>query len=93
MSIKNHPGTPTEESTEAKRFADANSTTPFRSGEMPPTSDELIEDEVLDFLSKPYQSEYDPKGVARFLLGRINNRLISENTTNELKGLFRVECG
>ena len=50
------------------------------------TSDELIEDEVLDFLSKPYQSEYDPKGVARFLLGRINNRLISENTTNELKG-------
>ena len=53
---------------------------------MPPTSDELIEDEVLDFLSKPYQSEYDPKGVARFLLGRINNRLISENTTNELKG-------
>lgn len=86
MSIKNHPGTPTEESTEAKRFADANSTTPFRSGEMPPTSDELIEDEVLDFLSKPYQSEYDPKGVARFLLGRINNRLISENTTNELKG-------
>lgn len=27
MSIKNHPGTPTEESTEAKRFADANSTT------------------------------------------------------------------
>lgn len=53
---------------------------------MPPTSDELIEDEVLDFLSKPYQSEYDPKGVARFPLGRINNRLISENTTNELKG-------
>ena len=85
MGIKNHPGTP-KESTEAISSVGTHSTTPFRSGEMPPTSDELIEDEVLDFLSKPYQSEYDPKGVARFLLGRINNRLISENTTNELKG-------
>ena len=84
MSIKNHPGT--AEGTEAISSVGTHSTTPFRSGEMPPTSDELIEDEVSDFLSKPYQSEYDPKGVARFLLGRINNRLISENTTNELKG-------
>ena len=83
-SIKNRPGT--AEGTEAISSVGTHSTTPFRSGEMPPTSDELIEDEVLDFLSKPYQSEYDPKGVARFLLGRINNRLISENTTNELKG-------
>ena len=83
-SIKNRPGT--AEGTEAISSVGTHSTAPFRSGEMPPTSDELIEDEVLDFLSKPYQSEYDPKGVARFLLGRINNRLISENTTNELKG-------
>ena len=83
-SIKNRPGT--AEGTEAISSVGTHSTTPFRSGEMPPTSDELIEDEVSDFLSKPYQSEYDPKGVARFLLGRINNRLISENTTNELKG-------
>ena len=86
MSIKNHPGTPTEESTEAISSVGTHSTTSLVSGAMLPTSDELIEDEVLDFLSKPYQSEYDPKGVARFLLGRINNRLISENTTNELKG-------
>lgn len=83
-SIKNRPGT--AEGTEAISSVGTHSTAPFRSGEMPPTSDELIEDEVLDFLSKPYQSKYDPKGVARFLLGRINNRLISENTTNELKG-------
>ena len=86
MSIKNHPGTPTEESTEAISSVGTHSTTSLVSGAMLPTSNELIEDEVLDFLSKPYQSEYDPKGVARFLLGRINNRLISENTTNELKG-------
>lgn len=84
MGIKNRPGT--AEGTEAISSVGTHSTAPFRSGEMPPTSDELIEDEVLDFLSKPYQSEYDPKGAARFLLGRINNRLISENTTNELKG-------
>lgn len=83
-SIKNRPGT--AEGSEAISSVGTYSTTPFRSVEIPPTSDELIEDEVLDFLSKPYQSEYDPKGVTRFLLSRINNRLISENTTNELKG-------
>ena len=47
---------------------------------------QLIEDEVSDFLGKPYQSEYDPKDVERFLLGRINKRLFSENVEHGLKG-------
>jgi len=59
MSIKNHPGTSTEESTEAKHFADGNSTTSFVSGEILLPVNQLIEDEVSDFLGKPDQSEYD----------------------------------
>ena len=86
MSIKNHPGTSTEESTEAKHFADGNSTTSFVSGEILLPVNQLIEDEVSDFLGKPYQSEYDPKDVERFLLGRINKRLFSENVEHGLKG-------
>ena len=86
MSIKNHPGTSTEESTEAKHFADGNSTTSFVSGEILLPVNQLIEDEVSDFLGKPDQSEYDPKDVERFLLGRINKRLFSENVEHGLKG-------
>ena len=85
MGIKNHPGTPTEESTEAKRFADANSTTPLVNGTTVPMVDQLIRQEVKTFLGTD-QSAYGPEDAGSALLDRINKRLISENTKHELRG-------
>ena len=84
MSIKNHPGT--AKGTEAISSVGTHSTTSSVSGEMLPVENDLIFDEVTDFLDKPYQSEYDPKGVERFLLNRINGRLLSENKEHGFKG-------
>ena len=85
MSIKNHPGTPTEESTEAKRFADANSTTPLVNDTTVPMFDQLVRQEVKTFLGTD-QSAYGPEDAGSALLDRINKRLISENTKHELRG-------
>lgn len=85
MSIKNHPGTPTEESTEAKRFADANSTTPLVNDTTVPMFDQLVRQEVKIFLGTD-QSAYGPEDAGSALLDRINKRLISENTKHELRG-------
>ena len=84
-SIKNRPGTPTEESTEAKRFADANSTTPSVNDTTVPMVDQLIRQEVKTFLGTD-QSAYGPEDAGSALLDRINKRLISENTKHELRG-------
>ena len=86
MSIKNHPGTPTEESTEAKRFADANSTTPLVNDTTVPMFDQLVRQEVKTFLGTVDQSAYGPEDAGSALLDRINKRLISENTKHELRG-------
>lgn len=86
MSIKNHPGTPTEESTEAKRFADANSTTPLVNDTTVPMFDQLVRQEVKTFLGTADQSTYGPEDAGSALLDRINKRLISENTKHELRG-------
>lgn len=86
MSIKNHPGTPTEESTEAKRFADANSTTPLVNDTTVPMFDQLVRQEVETFLGTVDQSAYGPEDAGSALLDRINKRLISENTKHELRG-------
>ena len=85
MSIKNHPGTPTEESTEVKRFADANSTTPLVNDTTVPMFDQLVRQEVKIFLGTD-QSAYGPEDAGSALLDRINKRLISENTKHELRG-------
>lgn len=86
MSIKNHPGTPTEESTEAKRFADANSATPLVNDTTVPMFDQLVRQEVKTFLGTVDQSAYGPEDAGSALLDRINKRLISENTKHELRG-------
>ena len=86
MSIKNHPGTPTEESTEAKRFADDNSTTSSVSGVWKPAINQLIRDEVSLFFDTRDQSACSPDDVEMELLNRINTRLVSENVEFGLKG-------
>ena len=68
MSIKNHPGTPTEESTEAKRFADANSTTPLVNDTTVPMFDQLVRQEVKTFLGTVDQSAYGPEDAGSALL-------------------------
>ena len=85
MGIKNHPGTPTEESTEAKRFADANSTTPLVNDTTVPMFDQLVRQEVKIFLGTD-QSAYGPEDAGSALLDRNNKRLISENMKHGLRG-------
>lgn len=86
MSIKNHPGTPTEESTEAKRSVDTHSTTPLVNDATVPAVNQLISEEVSIFLNKVEQSLCSPADVETLLLDRINKRLSSENTKHGLKG-------
>lgn len=86
MSIKNHPGTPTEESTEAISSVGTHSTTPSVSGTALPTINQLILQEVANFLGTKNQSTYCPEDVERFLLNQINKRLLGENERNRLKG-------
>ena len=86
MSIKNHPGTPTEESTEAISSVATHSTTSSVSGTALPTINQLILQEVANFLGTKNQSTYCPEDVERFLLNQINKRLLGENERNRLKG-------
>ena len=86
MSIKNHPGTPTEESTEAISSVDTHSTTSSVSGTALPTINQLILQEVANFVGTKNQSTYCPEDVERFLLNQINKRLLGENERNRLKG-------
>lgn len=86
MSIKNHPGTPTEESTEAIAFVGTNSTTSFASGVMLPPMNQLIFDEVELFFATQSQEAMSAQDVEFHLLNRINNRLIAENVHYDLKG-------
>lgn len=86
MSIKNHPGTPTEESTEAISSVGTHSTTSSVSGTALPTINQLILQEVANFLGTKNQSTYCPEDVERFLLNQINKRLLGENERNHLKG-------
>lgn len=60
MSIKNHPGTPTEESTEAISSVGTHSTTSSVSGTALPTINQLILQEVANFLGTKNQSTYCP---------------------------------
>ena len=90
MSIKNHPGTPTEESTEANSFVDAHSTTSLVSGTVLPTANQLILKEVVIFLGAKKQSTCCPEDVEMFLLNRINERLLGENKKNGLKGIVHL---
>lgn len=86
MSMKNHPGTPTEESTEAISSVGTHSTTSSVSGTALPTINQLILQEVANFLGTKNQSTYCPEDVERFLLNQINKRLLGENERNRLKG-------
>lgn len=86
MSIKNNPGTPTEESTEAISSVDTHSTTSSVSGTALPTINQLILQEVANFVGTKNQSTYCPEDVERFLLNQINKRLLGENERNRLKG-------
>ena len=86
MSIKNHPDTPTEESTEAISSVGTHSTTSFASGAMLQTTDQLIFTEVTKFLLEKDQSMYLPDDVAMVLLNQINKRLLGENKEHGLKG-------
>ena len=86
MSIKNHPGTPTEESTEAISSVGTHSTTSSVSGTALPTINQLILQEVANFLGTKNQSTYCPEDVERFLLNQINKRLLGENEKNGLRG-------
>lgn len=86
MSIKNHPDTPTEESTEAISSVGTHSTTSSVSGTALPTINQLILQEVANFLGTKNQSTYCPEDVERFLLNQINKRLLGENERNRLKG-------
>lgn len=86
MSIKNHPGTPTEESTEAISSVGTHSTTSSVSGTALPTINQLILQEVANFLGTKNQITYCPEDVERFLLNQINKRLLGENERNRLKG-------
>ena len=86
MSIKNHPGTPTEESTEAISSVGTHSTTSSVSGTALPTINQLILQEVANFLGTKNQSTYCPEDVERFLLNQINKRLLGENERNGLRG-------
>ena len=86
MSIKNHPGTPTEESTEAISSVGTHSTTSSVSGTALPTINQLILQEVANFLGTKNQSTYCPEDVERFLLNQINKHLLGENERNRLKG-------
>ena len=85
MSVKNHPGTP-KESTEAISSVDTHSTTSSVSGTALPTINQLILQEVANFLGTKNQSTYCPEDVERFLLNQINKRLLGENERNRLKG-------
>ena len=84
-SIKNHPGTP-KESTEAISSVGTHSTTSSVSGTALPTINQLILQEVANFLGTKNQSTYCPEDVERFLLNQINKRLLGENERNRLKG-------
>ena len=84
-SIKNHPGTP-KESTEAISSVGTHSTTSSVSGTALPTINQLILQEVANFLGTKNQSTYCPEDVERFLLNQINKRLLGENERNGLKG-------
>lgn len=86
MSIKNHPGTPTEESTEAISSINTHSTTSLVSGTALPTINQLISEEVAIFLGTKKHSAYHPEDAERFLLNQINKRLLGENERNGLRG-------
>ena len=86
MSIKNHPGTPTEESTEAISSVGTHSTTSRKSGVWKPAINQLIRDEVSLFFDTRDQSACSPDDVEMELLNRINTRLVSENVEFGLKG-------
>lgn len=86
MNIKNHPGTPTEESTEATNAVSSNSTTSSANDAMVPTMNQLIFDEVVIFFDVTEQSTFSPEDVEMHLLNLINRRLTSENTMYGLKG-------
>ena len=86
MGMKNHPGTPTEKSTEAISSVDTHSTTSLVSGTALPTINQLISEEVAIFLAPKKQSTYCPADAERFLLNQINKRLLGENERNGLRG-------
>ena len=86
MSIKNHPGTPTEESTEAISSVGTHSTTSDRRAVRKPPINQLIHDEVLLFFDTRDQSTCSPDDVEMELLNRINTRLVSESVAYGLKG-------
>jgi len=56
------------------------------SGTALPTINQLILQEVANFLGTKNQSTYCPEDVERFLLNQINKRLLGENERNRLKG-------
>lgn len=76
MTIINHLGTPTEESSEAISPV---STTSLVNDTMLLTANQLIFQEVASFLGMKDQSEYWAGDVERYLLNRINTCLLSEN--------------
>ena len=84
MSIKKRPGT--AEGTEAISSVGTHSTTSSVSGTALPTINQLILQEVANFLGTKNQSTYCPEDVERFLLNQINKRLLGENERNRLKG-------
>lgn len=83
MTIKNHLGTPTEESSEAISPV---STTSLVNDTMLLTANQLIFQEVANFLGMKDQSEYWAGDVERYLLNRINTCLLSENKKHDLRG-------
>jgi len=83
MTIINHLGTPTEESSEAISPV---STTSLVNDTMLLTANQLIFQEVASFLGMKDQSEYWAGDVERYLLNRINTCLLSENKQHDLRG-------
>ena len=83
MTIINHLGTPTEESSEAISPV---STTSLVNDTMLLTANQLIFQEVANFLGMKDQSEYWAGDVERYLLNRINTCLLSENKHHDLRG-------
>jgi len=83
---KKYPGTTAEGSTEAISSIGTQSTTSLVSGTALPTINQLILQEVANFLGTKNQSMYCPEDVERLLLNRINTRLLGENERNRLKG-------
>ena len=83
---RNRSGT-TEGSTGATVLDTDRSTTPHESrARLLPPVNQIISDEVELFFSTRDQSQLTSADVEFYLLNQINNRLLSENAANYLKG-------